>query len=77
MHVDDTADAREAVFRRISADAFVDDAIFVTGLVQVALEDVGVALPGFCAVAGSERVPEADELGPAIGGNGGIGCVGG
>ena len=77
MHVEDAADAGEAVFCGVAADAFVDDAIFVTGVVQISLEDVGIALAGFGAVAGGEGVAEADELGPVIGGDGGIRRVGG
>ena len=77
VEIEDAADAGEAVLGGVAADAFVDDAVVVTGLVQVALEEVGVAFAGLGAVAGGEGVAEADEFGTAVGGERGVGCIGG
>ena len=70
---DDVVDAVEAVLGGVAADAFVDDAIVLALLVEVFLEEVGVALAGVSAVAGGEAVPEADEEGAVVGGGGSAG----
>lgn len=74
---DDAVDAGDAVLGGVAADAGVNDAVFVSGVVEVLLEKVGVALAGVGTEAGGEAVAEADEQGAAVFGDGGGRGVGG
>lgn len=49
---EDVVDAFYSVFGGVAADAFVDDSVVVASGVEVGLEEVGVALAEFSAVAG-------------------------
>ena len=74
---DDAVDAGDAILGGVAADAGVDDAVLVSGVVEVFLEEVGVALAGVSAEAGGEAVSEADKEGTFVLGDGGGGGVGG
>ncbi len=67
MAGEDAVDAFEAVFAGVAADAQVDDTIAVALSVKQELELVGVGLAGVGAVAGGERVAEAEEQGAGVG----------
>ncbi len=61
MAREDELDAVEAVLGGVAADAGVDDVVVVALGVEEALEVVGIGLAEVGAVAGGERVAEADE----------------
>ena len=62
MAREDEVDAVEAVLGGVAADAGVDDVVVVALGVEEALEVVGIGLAEVGAVAGGERVAEADEV---------------
>ena len=51
-------EAGDAVFRGVSADAFVDYVIVVSSGVEFRLKVIGIALAGVGSVAGGETVAE-------------------
>ena len=73
MAGDDAGDAVEAVLGGVAADAGVEDVVVVAAGVEELLEDVGIGLAGLGAVAGGERVAEADEERAGVGGRDGNG----
>ena len=62
MAGEDEVDAVEAVLGGVAADAGVDDVVVIAVGVEEALEVVGIGLADVGAVAGGERVAEADDV---------------
>lgn len=61
FHSDDGRKPLNAVFRRVSTDAGVYDAIDVSSVVQFGLQIVRVCLSGLGSVSGGEAITEADD----------------
>ena len=76
MHGNDASDALDAVLGGVATDALIDDAVSVTALVEITLQEVGVAFPRFGAEAGSKAVTEADDDGASVVREGGVWRVG-
>lgn len=66
MEGENAGKAGDAILGGVAGDAEVNDAVVQPAAVEIGLEEVRVGLAGIGAVAGGERVAEADENGAMV-----------